>query len=114
MSNAPKLRNTDSARKFAWNQYFKMVEINKVLCRKVMDFHRLAIDNNPNVPDDVKQQSSILYKTSQNYLYCNVCSNYLYEKTDEKTAITKCNHIFHKDCIDKLDVLLCPICGSRF
>lgn len=41
---------------------------------------------------------------------CSVCLDNI--KENDK-IILECNHVFHKDCIKKLNNFICPLCRSN-
>jgi hypothetical protein len=101
----PKLKDTNNARKYAWTQYFKILDLSKNICNDII-----------NLPDNIKSSPSVLpiFIKAREFTFCGICSEKMHSNIEsEKLTITKCNHFFHKKCIDNLDIILCPNCGGK-
>jgi hypothetical protein len=64
---------------------------------KIMSLHIIDINNINNIN-----------REPENLLCCSICLDDI--NTDDDKYITKCNHIYHKNCLNKWDKNTCPNC----
>lgn len=108
MSSKPTLQSVNKSKNFAWVQYFRLLDIHKTMCERIKN-----IDINQIPESQTKLHILSLYKNSTNFLICSICSKDMHKSTDDRITITKCSHVFHKECLEKLDVILCPECSFK-
>ena len=99
------LRSKEYARKYAWKQYFQLVEELYKVREQLQELSVGIVDNNFDIPEHFVDK--ILDATSS--LDCVVCMEAM---TKENFNITKCFHEVCKQCIEKVKETTnkCPMC----
>jgi len=92
---------------------FDSQEINQAIANSIETMPEFSFAVDPTLPE-VEFESHTVFSIEESEEICPICKDALGQASTAVT--TKCNHTFHKECIETWakSVQKCPICRTNF
>ena len=100
MPNCNNCKSLETRRKIGWRNYYKIKESFVELSASL---HQAGINNNQK-----RIITNMYFNQESSFRECSICLNTTIRT--KKIVLTKCGHIYDKDCIDNVIGNNCPLC----
>jgi len=110
MSSIKKLKaelaTCERKRRYAWRYVFKLLDNEAALYYQIRELSNKV--NQVEIPAHIKNMILEFSEKAKQVMECPICMEVM--NAQKMTTLTKCGHLFHKECLDDVISRKCPIC----